>query len=258
VKRLPPSRVKSRAQVTQPDPPTQTPPANVVSTGIREAISSGVGLLLWGAIVLYCPTYFGTPSWLTTTLYVVALLLFVISVRVAFNELSKAFRNQALSDLGNVIGFTFLVAVVWSLTRFKPFPEPWQAIAQWIAVVAALVDSIFIASVLAALPERIATARAPDSTRAPDRARALNRATSGRDPVLRQRDHRLGYAHRPRGVREVGPAKSMQRGAPRGNNTGEASATSKPWWRVGAGPWVRESRPVPALARRPSARRRLP
>jgi hypothetical protein len=127
-------------------------PSNAVATALQRGISSGIGLLLWGGIVLYCPTYFHTSGWLTTILYVVAVLLLLISVGVTFNEVAEALHSDSLSQLGIALVFGAMAGLLWYFTRFKPFPQPWQTISQFVAVLSALLGALFWANTLAALP----------------------------------------------------------------------------------------------------------
>jgi hypothetical protein len=128
---------------------------NPVAPALQSGLSSGIGLLLWGAIVLYCPTYFHATGWVASVVYVLAVALLSFSVGILFSEVAKALRIQSLNDVGAVVVFLGLAALVWSKTVFRPFSEPVQFVAQLAAVLFALVAAIFLSNVLAALPAAI-------------------------------------------------------------------------------------------------------
>jgi hypothetical protein len=133
---------------------------NSVATALRESLSSGIALLLWGAVLLYCPTYFATSGWVTTVLYVAAIAFLLLSVGVTFNELAKALQNASLTDLGGALVFATLTALLWCFATYRPFVEPWETVVRLGSVVSALIGAIFVANTLAAVPS--ALVRVPD------------------------------------------------------------------------------------------------
>jgi MFS family permease len=141
----------------QSGPMDETPPqpANPVATALQQSLSSGIGLLLWGAIGLYCPTYLHTNGWLTTLIYVIAVFLLIVSVGITLNELATALHNESLSNLGGGAVFVGVTTVLWFFTALKPFNQPWETIAQIAAIVTALLGAIFVANLVAALPAAI-------------------------------------------------------------------------------------------------------
>jgi hypothetical protein len=142
---------------------------NPVAAALQQGLSSGVGLLLWGGILLYCPQYFHTSGWLTTTLYIVAVVLLVISVGVTFNEVGKALHSKTLSDLGATLAFCAIVGILWYFTALRPFPQPWELIAQLGTVLSAFLGAIFLATTLATVPSALIRPPTPSEEDPADR-----------------------------------------------------------------------------------------
>lgn len=118
-------------------------------------IGSGITLLIWGGILLYCPTFFHYGGLGATLTYVAAMLILLVSVGVTFNEAGKVWRREALSSLGNALVGIIPAVLLYAFTQFKPFPEPWETIGRMGAVLFAFLGAIFLGNLVVELPSLI-------------------------------------------------------------------------------------------------------